>query len=481
MSAAKHTCKVVVVGTGAGGAVAGAELAGAGIDTILVEQGHYWKTEDHDDIVGAFRRMYLNGGMTVTLGNPPIPVPLGCAVGGTTIINSSTCFRPSEEKMAAWGGPSPAELEPCFAEIERRMNVHPAEEAVLGGNVRVMRRGCAELGVEIKPLSHNIKDCKGRGRCQYGCREGAKQSTDVTFVPDALAAGARLLSRHRVEKVLIRNGRAVGVSGVTPEGAFEITADAVVLALGALSTPAFLLRQGLANTSGKLGRGLTIHPAARVVAEFDGEVDGLNGLSQAGYIDQWADRGVMLEGVFMPPGLLMASLPGTGHEYKRLASAYRRLAAFGVMVTDTTTGRVMRGRLGNPFTAVYQLNQADAESMRFGMARLAEIYLAAGAKRVFTNMLPMPCLCNRDELRRFETVPIRPSHLEMMAFHPLGTCAMGASPASSVVNHDLEAHDLGGLHVMDGSVVPASPGVNPQITIMGLAMRAAKHLAHTLH
>lgn len=481
MSDGRHACKVVVVGTGAGGAVAGAVLADAGIDTILVEQGRHWKTGDHDDIVGAFSRMYLNGGITLTLGNPPIPLPLGCAVGGTTIINSSTCFRPSEEKTSAWGGPSPAELAPCFAEVERRMSVHPAEEAVLGGNTRVMRRGCAALGVEIKPLSHNIKDCKGRGRCQYGCREGAKQSTDVTFVPDALAAGARLLTRHRVLKVLTRNGRAVGVSGVSPEGAFEIAADAVVLALGALSTPAFLLRQGLGNASGRVGRGLTIHPAVRVVAEFDEDVDGFNGLSQAGYIDQWADRGVLLEGVFMPPGLLMASLPGTGQEYKDLAAAYRRLASFGVMVADTTTGRVLRGRLGNPFTALYQLSHADAESMRFGMARLAEIYLAAGAKRVFTNVQPMPFLRNRDDLRHFETMPIRPSHLEMMAFHPLGTCAMGASPESSVVNYDLETHGVGGLHVMDGSVVPASPGVNPQITIMGLALRAAKRLAQTLH
>ena len=476
----RYHCKAAVIGTGAGGAVAGAVLAEAGIDAILVEQGKHYRPEDHRDVLSGINRMYLDGGMTATFGNPPIPVPLGRAVGGTTIINSSTCFRPPRDKVASWGGPAWEELEPCCEEVERRISAYEVDTGLLGGNWRVLKRGCDALDVEIKPLKHNVKDCKGRGRCQYGCQEGAKQSTDLTFVPSAVAAGARLLTEHRVERVIVANGKAVGVAGVCPEGDFEIRVDAVVLALGAFCTPAFLLRQRLANGSRRVGRGLRIHPASRVVALFDEVVDGYVGLPQGAYIDRWSDRGIMLEGVFAPPGLMIASLRGAGHELKDLAARYRQMSAFGVMVSDTSQGRVRAGRFGLPFFATYQMNRADAANLRFGIARLAELYFAAGAGRVYTGFLPMPVIERRDALPRFEGTAAKPAHFEMMAFHPVGTCAMGGDPRTSVVNFSLETHDVPSLHIMDGSVIPGPLGVNPQIAIMALAMRAARLLADKL-
>lgn len=480
MTPMRHVCKVVVVGTGAGGAVAAATLAEAGIDTIIVEEGVQYGPSDHADVVTSLSRMYVNAGMSLALGWPPIPIPLGCVVGGTTAINSSTCFRPPREKVAAWGGPSYEALEPFMAKVEQRINAAPADVESLGGNWRVMKRGCDALGLEIKPLVHNLRDCRGAGRCQFGCPTGAKLSTDRTFIPDALAAGARMLTGHRVERVLMKVGRAVGVGGVSAQGRFAIQADAVVLALGALAGPAFLLKHRLANSSGRVGRGLHIHPASRVVAEFDEIVDGYVGLPQGAYIDRWADRGIMLEGIFLPPGLMMASLPGVGAELKGLAAAYRRLSAFGVMIADTTSGRVFPSRLGFPYFTMYQATREDAEHLRFGITRLVEIYLAAGARRVFTGFAPVPEIRNRDGLARLEAAQVKPAHFEILAFHPLGTCPMGANPKTSVVSYDLQTHDVPGLCVMDGSVIPSPLGVNPQITIMTLAMRAATRLAETL-
>jgi choline dehydrogenase-like flavoprotein len=229
-----------------------------------------------------------------------------------------------------------------------------------------------------------------------------------------------------------------------------------------------------------VGRGLHIHPASRVVAEFDEIVDGYVGLSQGAYIDHWAGRGIMLEGIFLPPGLMMASLPGVGAELKGIAAAYRRLSAFGVMIADSTSGRVFPSMLGFPYFTVYQATREDAEHLRFGIARLVEIYLAAGAKRVFTGFAPVPEIRNRDGLARFEAAQVKPAHFEILAFHPLGTCPMGADPKKSVVSYDLQTHDVPGLCVMDGSVIPSPLGVNPQITIMTLAMRATTRLAETL-
>lgn len=477
MPTERYTAKVAIVGTGAGGATAAAVLARAGVDTILIEQGRYYKPEDHGDILTSMRRMYVNGGMTLALGNPPVPIPLGCAVGGTTIINSSTCFRPPRVKVDHWEGPSWEALEPCLLEVETRLHVGPAEESLLGNNYQVLKRGCDKMGIAIRPLAHNLHGCKSSGRCAFGCPTGAKQSTDRTFVPDAIEAGTRLYTEHMVTDVIRKGGRLVGLKGETPSGAFEVYADVIILAMGALTTPAFLLRHRLATGSRRVGRGLRIHPACRVAAEFDEIIDGHVGLPQGACIDHWADRGIMLEGISLPPGPLLSALPGAGARFKELAAHWRQIATFGIMISDTSVGRVMRGIGDSPFTAIYQLNQADTESMRFAMVRLGELYFAAGAKVLYTNALPYPVIRSMDELRKFESCRIRPSGLELMAFHPTGTCAMSATGKTGVVNAGLKTHDLPNLFIMDGSVIPCALGVNPQITIMALAWHGAAQLA----
>ncbi len=478
MSATKYDCEVVVVGTGAGGAVAGAILAESGRDTIIVEEGKFYKSEDHGrtDVFTSFSRMYVSGGSTIVIGLPPISITLGTAVGGTTAINSSTCFRPPREKVEAWGGPAWKELEPYFERVEKRINAHYVDIDLLGGNWRVLKRGCDSLGIEIKPLMHNVKDCKARGRCQFGCPEGAKQSTDISFIPGALDAGARLLTEHHVKKLIVNKGRVAGVSGVSADGPFEIRAKKTIISMGALRTPVFLIENKIANSSRRAGKGLQIHPATRVIAEFDEIVDGHIGLPQGAFIDKWTDRGVMLEGIFLPPGILFTSVSHVGAALKKLAANYRHLSAFGVMVNDTATGTVRPGHFGSPFLAQYQLNKADAENLRFGIARIVEIYLAAGAKRIFTGYHPGAVIENEADLRKMENAKLKVTDLEVAAFHPLGTCAMGGYKKNSVVDYSLKTHDIDDLYIMDGSVVPGSLGVNPQVTIMGLAMRAAEKL-----
>ncbi len=480
METIRYNCKVVVVGTGAGGAVAGHSFASAGVDTILVEEGRHFKPADYPRVFDGFVNMYLGSGSTIAFGRPPISITLGRAVGGTTIINSSTCFRPPREKVESWGGPGWDEMLPFFEEVEQRINAKPADIELLGGNWRILKRGCDARGIELKPLVHNIRDCAKRGRCAFGCPEGAKQSTDVSFIPGAVESGARLLTSHYVDGVIIENGRAAGVVGKHGDNRFEIRADSVVLSMGALRTPTFLMKHKLATSSRRVGRGLQIHPAGRVVAEMDEIVDGHIGISQGAYIDHWADRGVMLEGIFLNPGIMMTSLPGVGAELKNLAAAYRRLSAFGSMVSDTSSGRMLPSHFGDPFTALYQINRKDTGNLIFGIARIAEIYLAAGAKRIFTGFHPVPVVDDEKSLKKLEQARFSPRDLEIMAFHPLGTCRMGADARASVVNFDLETHDIPRLFIMDASVIPSSLGVNPQITIMSLAMRAARRLAAKL-
>ncbi len=486
------SCEAVVVGSGAGGAVAAAGLAEAGHDVIIAEEGS-WYTREHfncepSDMVPM---MYRGAGSTLLLGIPPVSVTLGRCVGGTTTINSATCFRLPERVAGRWRDEfgcadiSHDELTPLFDELESDLSIAPLTDDLMSGSYRVVKRGADALGWSCKPLKHNVKGCEGLGVCQYGCPTGAKQSADVFHVPAAISAGARLLTNCRVERILVADGRATGVEGRVVDPAtrkpghrIRVDAGAVIIACGSLLTPALLAANGLGGKSGSLGRNLTVHPAGRLVAVMDEVVDGFRGVSQDAYIDDFADEGIMLEGIFVPPGLMMAILPGIGPDHEELISKYRRTAAFGFLVSDESRGRVLQGRFGQPFLSFYNLGKRDAARMKQGIARCARIFLAAGSREVYTGLRSIPLIRSEADVEKLLECPVPSTDFnELMAFHPLGTCRFGPDPAEAVLDQNLESFNVRGLFVADGSIFPTSLGVNPMVTIMAFALRTARYIS----
>jgi choline dehydrogenase-like flavoprotein len=244
-----------------------------------------------------------------------------------------------------------------------------------------------------------------------------------------------------------------------------------VVACGALLSPVFLREQGIRHA--QLGHNLTIHPAAAARALLDHDIDPWRGVPQSYYVDELAHDGIMLEGISGPPDQQAAATPGTGAVHRERMLNLRRTATFGVMVSDSASGTV-HGRFGRPVIR-YDLAAQDAERFRRGFELLAEIFFAAGALEVIVPIDGEIVLRDGDltALREHRT---RPRHIAAMAFHPLGTARMGADPREAVVDGDLHVHGVEGLYVCDGSVVPSSLGVNPQITIMALATRLAHNL-----
>ncbi len=486
---------VCIVGTGAGGAVVAKELAGKGLKVVALEEGSFFTgknfNQDPCDMIGM---MYRDAGTTMAFGLPPVSITMGRTVGGSTTVNSATCFRLPRDVVEEWAADYGCEgidydvLSGYFDKVEKEINVMELTEDILGNAYQIVKRGAKALGYEAKPLKHNVRDCKGAGSCQWGCIKGAKQSMDISYIPEAVAAGADIYANCRATKVNVENGSVTGVEGliidpVTKRRRYrvKVKTDVVCLAMGALITPAFLLKNRLANTSGLVGKGLTIHPCGRVVAEMDEEVNGHYGVSQGGYIDAFKDEGIMLEGISVPPGVMAMALPGVGEEHKYLMKHYKNLAAFGVMICDSTRGSVKPGIFGQAFRAYYSMNQEDAKRLHKGLCITAEMFLAAGAKRVFTCCNTMPVINSRDELHRFRNLRIKPWHFEVMAFHPLGTCRMGNDPGKSVIDTNLESHDIKGLFIPDGSPFPTSLGVNPQVTIMAFAARCADYISSNIN
>lgn len=476
-----ETADTVVVGSGAGGAVVACELAEAGRDVLLLEEGREFSRKDFNRRpVEMVPLLYRDAGLTSTIGLPVIPVPLGRTLGGTTTINSGTCLRTPDGVLEGWGREfglpdvTPAAMEPYFARVEQVQNVQPVKEALLGQNARLFKRGADKLGWGGHPLHRNVSDeCRGCGVCCFGCPSDAKLAMNLTFIPRARAAGARVWTQARMTEVIIEGGRAVGVEARLPGGhALRVRAKTVILACGTFHTAAFLLQHKLANSSGLVGRGLTIHPATRIAALFDEVVDGWQGVPQGYGVDRFRDEGIMLEGIQGPPGLIAPILPFVGTPFQELVRDLRKVATFGGLIKDGPNGRVRSWR-GKPLVTYFMSREDSAKAQKM-MGLVAEAFLEAGAKRVLLPVMGFPEIRGRDDLERFRRTQVRRSRLEMMAFHPLGTCRMGTDRERSVVGPYGETHDVPGLWIADGSVVPTSLGVNPQITIMSLAMRTAR-------
>lgn len=477
----RESADVVVVGSGAGGAVVACELAEAGREVVLIEEGREFTRKDFNRRpVDMVPLLYRDAGLTSTIGIPAIPLPLGKTLGGTTTINSGTCFRTPDRVLEEWtrdlGLPdvSPESMRPYFEKVEKVQNVQPVKEALLGKNALIFKRGADKLGWKGAPLSRNVNDeCRGCGVCCFGCPSDAKLAVGLTFLPRARAAGARVWTQTRATSVRIEGGRAFGVEARFPDGhSLSVKAPVVVLACGTVHTAAFLLSQSLANTSGLVGRGLTIHPATRIASEFDEIVDGWNGVPQGYGVHRFQEEGIMLEGIHGPPGLIAPTLPFVGRSFQELVRDLRRVAVFGGMIKDGPNGRVRSWR-GRPLVT-YWLSREDRTKAQRMIGLIAEALLEAGAKRVLLPVMGFSEVRGRDDLERFRSKPLKASQLEMMAFHPLGTCRMGTDRRTSVVGPYGETHDVPGLWIADGSVVPTSLGVNPQITIMSLAMRTAR-------
>jgi choline dehydrogenase-like flavoprotein len=470
-------CDVVVVGSGAGGASVARVLSEAGMSVIVVEEGDYYDASSYStDVFEALPRLYRDSGLTVAEGRPAIPLPVGRCVGGTTVINSGTCFRAPGDILTRWrdehGVDWACDLDGEFETVERALNVTPVVQGAAGRNAELCRIGAEAIGASNHGLARNAADVTCCHSCPTGCAIDAKMAMHVSELPRAVAAGARIRAGQRVTEVIVENGRA---AGVRCHGGYEVRAGSVVLAAGALGTPELLLRQGLANSSGELGRHLRIHPACWVGALYDEPVRGWDGVMQSWAVDEWNDRGLFLEATFSPLPFGGHWLRGAGPDYKARLERFDHLGVIGVHLSDRSEGRVSAS--GGRARITYKLTRDDAAALRFGIARAADVHFAAGASEVYPQVGRVSVLKPGEQTPLVEQGRFHPGEMRLEGFHPMGTTRMGRDPHTSVVAPSGETHDVPGLYIADSGLFPTSLRVNPMITIMAVARRIAAGIA----
>ena len=473
------TADAVIVGSGAGAAMAARTLARRGFDTVLVEEGRRWTVEEFRTThpMDRYAGLYRGAGATVALGRPSVVLPIGRAVGGTTVVNSGTCYRPPPAVQRRWrdefglGLADADRLADRLDDVEQTLRVAPVPLQIMGRNGRLLLDAAATLGWRAAPIPRNAPDCEGCCQCAIGCPRNAKFGVHLNALPQACAAGARIISHARVERVLHQHGRAHGVRARRPDGtALDILADTVIVAAGATETPGLLRRSGL-GAHPRLGRNLALHPATMLAGRFDDDVVAWHGVLQSAAVDELHEsHGVLIEATSTPPGMGSMVFPGYGAELLGWLDRANHVATFGAMVADRGVGSVSSAR-GETLIR-YNIAREDVAKLVVALEAMGRLLFAAGAVEVLTGfpgattVTSVPAL--RDALRQCD-----PRALHLAAFHPTGTAAAGVDQQRCPVDETGRLRGVRGVWVADASILPSCPEVNPQVSIMALALGVA--------
>jgi choline dehydrogenase-like flavoprotein len=479
----------VIIGTGAGGATAARVLSDAGLSVIMLEEGALLRPEQRErGLLDAMTQSMRDCATMSTRSTSPIPLLQGRCVGGSTAINSGIIWRMPEDVRRDWSERfgltelvDTGAQQRIFETLETELSVAEVDDSVLGGNAQLMRAASEAFGLPGRAMRRNAKHCVGRARCLQGCPEGARQSMDVSYVPFAVAHGARLYPRARAIRVTQEHGRAHAVEGDVLDdqrqsiGRFHVVGRrGVIVAAGAIHTPLLLHRSGLRNM---VGERFQAHPGAAVVGRFGNSVGMGFGATQS-YEVPLPELGLKLESLSLPPELLAARLPGAGESWQR---RIEHLDDYGQWVAVTrmrALGRVRHSRFMGPDVR-YEPLPEDIERLKYGVALLVRMMFRAGADEVYPGVASLPEVFTSAEQAELILDPrIRRRDLHLMASHHFGTACANSDPAQGVVGPTLECHEVARLFVMDASVFPTNLGVNPQHSIMAVAFRAAEWLAN---
>ena len=479
---------VLIVGSGAAGGVAAAELSAAGLDVLVVEKGaHFPSGEFPTDELTGMRSMYERYG-SLSTSDMGLVVLAGSTVGGGTTVNWMTSLEPPQQVLDQWrrqfgfAAAVNGELSDSMAHVRARLSV-TTDASCHDAQNEVLERGCRELGYETQVVPRNAAGCRTCDFCGFGCRFGAKQDTRQTFLADACQAGAKILPQARVERILHRQGRAIGAKLMVQtsggeQRAIEVRAAAVVLAAGAIHTPALLLRSGI--NSPNIGANLHLHPTTAAYARYSEPVRSWQGVLQSRVCQQFADLdgngyGVRLEVAPAHPGLWSMALPWQSPRgHRRLVQQLPYLGNIIVLTRDRHTGRIRVDRSGEPVID-YSLHPYDAQHMVRGTIEALRIQRAAGATVVFSPHHRNQAFSSADDaefeqfLERVGRQKISKHAYGLFSAHQMSSCRLSGNHKTGAVRPDGRLYDMERLFVVDASAMPSACGVNPMITIMGLA------------
>ncbi|MCY7316061.1 MAG: GMC family oxidoreductase [Rubrivivax sp.] len=502
---ASLSCDVAIVGSGAGAGITAELLTAAGLSVVMIEEGPLRSSSDFRQLEAeAYATLYQDSASRQTA-DKAINILQGRCVGGSTTVNWTSSFRTPSTTLAYWRDRfllpelTDTALSPWFQQAEQRLNIGPW---LVPPNVNnsLLKEGAAKLGIPAAAILRNVKGCWNLGSCGLGCPTNAKQSMLVTTIPAALDRGAVLLVQTRAQRLAITDGKVRAIEcvpvaingGPGVGGATRVQALHVVVAGGAINSPALLLRSGVADPHGRLGQRTFLHPVVLSVGVFDRTVAGWDGAPQTMYTDHFLEVapvdgpiGYKLEAPPLHPVIASLTLPGFGAAQSRAMKDFANTHALLALLRDgfhdgAPGGRVKLRSDGSPLLD-YPLTDFVLDGARRALLSMAEIQFAAGARRVTPgHEQAVPYTNWGDAKSAIAAFDMKPYLTKVVSAHVMGGCAMAGKPELGVVQPDGRHWQIKNLSVHDGSLFPTSIGANPQLSIYGLVNMLATRLARQL-
>jgi choline dehydrogenase-like flavoprotein len=493
---------VIVIGSGAGGAVAAANLARQGHDVLIVEAGpHFASTDITHEERRMTARLFVDGGIQTSRDHDIVVFQARC-VGGSTVINNGICLRVKRDghthpaaddvlaKWAALGAPvDEARFMAAYGAIEERLSIRPIDPKSGRNNGPHLTNGWqAHAATSPDPRDRDAPatwfsknygpdsigaNCAYCGYCNTGCPYGRKQGMAQSFLIDARAENARIVAEARAERIRWRpelvDGKRVadGVEIILAGGRrhFVRATEGVVVAGGALASSRLLDKSGIAGT----GEGISLNIACPVVALMPErqEVRAWDEDQMATYVDC---GDFLIESHFQPPMSMSTLMPGWFGEHAGRMRNYGRLASAGILFPADRRGRLVNGGLSFKLT-----DEVELPLLRRALATLARVHFAAGAIEVYPALARGQTLRPGDDIDAFfECAITEADDVTLSSSHPHGGNVRNADPAKGVVDLDCRVHGAANVLVTDASVFTSCIRVNAQLTTMAMAHYATE-------